>query len=79
MKIVQQDIDTFNIGIVIDENLKNKPPSIQEIVHVFKDGFQNKFGSDITISVSEIQNVSRDEPRIISQVDPKTLNITGYA
>ena len=79
MKIIQKDLDTIQIGIVIDEKLKNKPPTIQEISDVFIDGFKNKFGQQITVTVKEINTVPRDEPRIISQVDPTTITFTGYA
>ncbi|MFO8078225.1 MAG: hypothetical protein R6U21_06265, partial [Thermoplasmatota archaeon] len=79
MKIVQKDLETIEIGLVIDEKLKNKPPTIQEITDVFIDGFKKKFGKNITVDVNEIKRVSRDEPRIISQVDPKTITFTGYA
>lgn len=79
MKIVQKDLDAIQIGIVIDEKLKQKPPTIQEITDVFIDGFKKKFGNHITVDVNEIKTVSRDEPRIISEVDPTKITTTGYA
>ena len=41
-------------------------------------GFHEKFGNEVHISVTEVTEVKRDEPRVISHVDPKTLPFSGY-
>lgn len=78
MKVVQTDLDHIEIGVVIDDSLKQVPPTLQQITDVFVDGFQKKFGPEINVQVKEIKQVSRDEPRIISQVDPNILTLKGY-
>jgi phenylacetate-coenzyme A ligase PaaK-like adenylate-forming protein len=78
MKIVQQDIDTISIQLVIDEQLKDTPPTLDDISHVFYDGFRKKFGDSVVVSIQEVKEVTRDEPRITSNVDPDQLSIKGY-
>lgn len=78
MKVVQKDLDTIDIGLVIDEKQMNHPPSLDEIFHVFQDGFRKKFGPTVHIFVHQITQVSRNEPRIISHVDSKKIRATGY-
>jgi hypothetical protein len=78
MKVIQKDLDTIEISLVIDEDLRKTPPSVEEITSVFQDGFRKKFGQSITIIAKEVQEVTRNEPRIRSDVDPTQLTIKGY-
>ncbi|MFC1748881.1 phenylacetate--CoA ligase family protein [Pseudomonadota bacterium] len=78
MKVIQKDLDNIEISLVIDENLKDIPPTVEEISSVFQDGFTKKFGDSVTISIKEIKKVTRKEPRILSDVDPDQLTIKGF-
>ena len=79
MKVVQKNLEEIEISIVIDEKLRNIGPSIDEIYKVFEQGFKEKFGNSVSVVCKEVEKVSRDEPRIISLVDPKDIKITGFA
>jgi len=36
------------------------------------------FGKDIVVKTREVKKVSRDEPRIITKIDPSSFDKTGY-
>jgi len=78
MKVVQTSLDKIEISIVIDEKLRNIGPSVDDIYQVFEQGFKEKFGKSITVICKEVNQVSRDEPRIISLVDPSSIRISGF-
>jgi phenylacetate-CoA ligase len=78
MKIIQQNLDEIKIFVVVDENLRKIGPSLNEIYQVLDKGFKEKFGRTITVLFEEIKEVNRDEPRIISKVDPSEFNQTDY-
>jgi phenylacetate-CoA ligase len=79
LKVIQKSLDDFEIQVVIDEKLRNIGPSVEDIFNVYINGFKEKFGSSINVICKEVKNVSRDEPRIISKVDPTKIKITGFA
>ena len=78
MKVIQHTFDDIEIQVVIDEGLRNKGPSIDEIFSVFTQGFKEKFGSSVVVRCHEVDKVSRDEPRIVSRVDPASISFSGY-
>jgi len=78
MKIVQKALEEIEISIVIDEKLRNIGPSVDDIYNVLQQGFKEKFGNTVTVICKEVEKVSRDEPRIISLVDPEKIKITGF-
>ncbi|MCK4828230.1 hypothetical protein KA005_71530, partial [bacterium] len=67
------------VQAVIDEQLRDKGPLIEEIFSVLKEGFIDMFGSEIEVITKEVKEVSRKEPRIISKVDISDFKISGYA
>ena len=79
MKVIQKNLDEIEINVVIDEKLRNTDPPIEEIYKVFEKGFKEKFGKSTIVQCNEIKHVPRDEPRIISLVDPKSIKLSGYA
>lgn len=79
MKVVQQSLDEIDVQFVVDDKLRESGVSIQEICDVLMDGFKEVFGSSINVSFSEVKKVSRDEPRIITKIDPSQIKITGFA
>lgn len=78
MKVVQQKVDHIDMQLVIDRSIEKDGPSVENIKEALKRGFKEKFGPDMTVSFEEVKAVSRSEPRIISMVDPATLQITGF-
>lgn len=79
MKVVQQSLDEIDVQFVVDDNLRDSGASIQEICDVLMDGFKEVFGSSVSVSFSEVKTVTRDEPRIITRIDPSQIKITGFA
>jgi phenylacetate-coenzyme A ligase PaaK-like adenylate-forming protein len=78
MKVVQESLDRIIISVVVDESLRDHKPSLDKIFSVFQKGFKEVFGESVSVICQEIDAVGRDEPRIISHVDPSNLHITGY-
>ncbi|MHA2431135.1 MAG: phenylacetate--CoA ligase family protein [Promethearchaeota archaeon] len=78
IKVIQKSFDLIEISVVIDKSLRDIGPSINEIFEIFHKGFKDKFGNSVTIICKEIKEVKRDEPRIITNIDPTQLKITGF-
>ena len=79
MRVIQHDINKIEIQAVINEKLRDVGPSVEEIFSVLKQGFREKFGSNIEILTKEVKKIDRKKPRIISKVDRNMIKITGYA
>lgn len=78
-KIIQHDLTTLEIQVVIDENLRNSGPSVEEIFQFIQKGFKEKTGPEVAVSVTEVAAVDTSHgPRIISQVDKKKYTIARY-
>ena len=78
-KIIQHDLRTLEIQVVIDETLRSVGPSVQEIFQFIKRGFEEKAGPDVQVTVKEVPFVDTSQgPRIISHVDRATYTITHY-
>lgn len=78
-KIIQHDITTLEIQVVIDEALRTIGPSVDEIFEFIRKGFQQKMGADVTVTVKEVASVDTSQgPRIISLIDKKKYVITRY-
>ena len=79
-KIIQHDFTTLEIQVVIDETLRTTGPSVEEIFEFIRKGFQEKMGSDVTVTVKEVASVDTSQgPRIVSLIDKKKYTITRYA
>jgi phenylacetate-CoA ligase len=79
IKVIQHSLDKIEVQAVIDEQLRDKGPLIEEIFSVLKEGFIDMFGSEIEVITKEVKEVSRKEPRIVSKVDISDFKISGYA
>jgi phenylacetate-CoA ligase len=78
-KIIQHDLMTLEIQVVIDKNLRKSGPSVEEIFQFIQKGFEEKTGPEVTVSVTEVPSVDTSlGPRIISQVDKKKYAIFRY-
>ena len=77
-RIVQHDLNTVEIDVLVDEQLRSVGPSVAEVCAFLKQGFQTKVGPQVTVTVHEVDAIDSRGPRIISKVDPSQFVITGY-
>lgn len=77
-RVIQHSLKKIEIQIVIDEKLRNIGPSIDEIFSLLKNGFQEKVGQEVNISVKEIKKLSKNEARITSKVNRNKIDIKEY-
>ena len=79
LQVVQHDFKNLEIKIVIDEHLKNKGPLFKEISALIKQGFQERFGPGVNITVKEVDKINRDDSRIVTKINRDKVKFTGYA
>jgi phenylacetate-coenzyme A ligase PaaK-like adenylate-forming protein len=79
LKVIQQDLEHIDVNYVVDEKLRNEGTSVQRICEELATGFKEVFGSSVHVNFTEVSSVSRDEPRIITRVDPQSIKLTGFA
>ena len=77
-RIIQHSLTKIEIKLVIDNQLREKGPSVEEIFSIIKKGYQEKVGSDVEIIVREVDEVSKKGPRIISKLDRNKFEIRQY-
>ena len=78
VRIIQHSLSKIEIQVVIDENLREKEPSVEKIFSVIEDGFKEKIGKNVEFVTKEVKNIDKNKPRIISKVDPSKIRIIGY-
>ncbi len=76
-KIIQNDLHTIEIQVVIDKKQK-KGPSEKEIMALIKEGFQKKVGPDVSIFIREVEKLGDHEARIISKITGGSTEVTEY-
>ena len=81
-QIIQNRLDEIEILLIIDEDLRDRGPSFDEIARKIKKIYHEKTGPDITITVKEVneieeyQDTGKPAPIVISHVNTrKTCNI----
>lgn len=79
LKVVQKSLDEIDVYFVVDNKRRNQGVSIDKICNELAKGFTEVFGSSVEVNFKEVQTVSKDEPRIKSEVNPKEIKITGFA
>jgi len=78
-QIVQKKIDAIDINLVIDDELRNKGPSVKELIKNIKKKYTEKTGSDVTINVTEVKEIKEDPttgkpaPLVLSKLDVGAL------
>jgi phenylacetate-CoA ligase len=77
-QVIQHDLTHIEVQVVIDEQLRNQEPTLDKLFSLLKQGFQEKTGPGIEISIKEIKKVPKNEARIISKVDRNKVKITQY-
>lgn len=76
-QIIQKKIDEMEILLVIDEDLRDVGPSVDEIANNIKELYQEKTGPGVTITVKEVDEIKNDKdarkppPIVISHVKPE--------
>ena len=77
-RIVQHDLNTLEIDVLIDENLRSVSPSVEDVCAFLKQGFQAKVGPQVIVTVKEVDAIDTRSPRIISKVDLSKFTVSGY-
>jgi len=77
-RIIQHSLSKIEIKLVIDKQLREKTPSVEEIFSIIRNGYHEKVGSDVEIIVREVDEVSKKGPRIISKLDRNKFEICQY-
>ena len=74
-QIIQHKIDKIDINLVIDEDLRNKGPSVELIFDKIKKAYEEKVGPDVTITVKEVKRIKsppgKPLPLVISKIKPE--------
>ena len=78
-QIVQRKLNEIDILLVIDEELRNSGPSLEQVFKEIKEIHQKKAGPAVTIKVKEVNNIKSDPGKpaslVISHVQPKKGHI----
>jgi phenylacetate-CoA ligase len=77
-QVIQYDLHTIEIHILIDEQLRNIGPPVEEVCSFIQQGFQTKVGPQVAVTVKEVDAIDTRSPRIISKIDPSQFVIIGY-
>ncbi len=78
IKVIQYDVQNFEIQAVVDDKLRDIGPSVDKIFSVLKQGFLDTFGDEIKVVTKEVKKISRKEPRITTKIDPGSFSSSGY-
>lgn len=76
IQVVQESLDKIEILVIIDESMKNIPPSVEKLFNELQSGYKKLLGSEITIEVKEVTKLRGEEsnpestPGILSKIDP---------
>jgi phenylacetate-coenzyme A ligase PaaK-like adenylate-forming protein len=69
IQIIQHKIDSLELKILFDEDLRNIGPSSEEIFSVLKRKLLEKFGSDIKLVIKEVVKFDKKDPYFITKID----------
>ncbi len=78
-KIIQYDLTTLEIQVVIDEALRTIGPSVEELSRFIQKEFTEKTENTMSITVKEVDSIDTSQgPRIQSMIDKTKYTITRY-
>lgn len=77
-RVIQHDLYHIEVQVVIDKKLRKDKTSIEKLFTILKQGFQEKAGPKVRISLKEIEKVDKSQARIISKVDRSNIKIKEY-
>lgn len=69
IQIIQHKLDSLEIKILFDEELRNVGSSPDEIISILKGKLIDKLGSNIEISIKEVEKFDAKDPYFICKVD----------
>ncbi len=60
-QIIQHRIDKIEVMVVIDENLRNKGPSVKVILDELNNRFKKILGSEVNLIIREVKEIPKDK------------------
>lgn len=60
-QIIQHKIDKIEVLVIIDEQLRDKGPSVKSILDELYNRFRKKMGQEVDIIVKEVKEIPKDE------------------
>ncbi|MCK5636046.1 MAG: hypothetical protein KAH91_01395, partial [Thermoplasmatales archaeon] len=60
-QIIQHKIDTMEIMVIIDENLRDEGASVKDIFDEIENRFKKIVGSEVNIIINEVKEIPKDE------------------
>lgn len=67
-QIVQNKLDEIDILLVIDEDLRDSYPTLDELAGKLKEFYQEKVGPEININVKEVKDIPAPPNKPVQQV-----------
>jgi len=77
-QIIQHKLNKFEIRVLVDKETRNTTPSLEKIFSTIRDGFREKFGSDIDIDFKETDYFKPHAPGIVSKIDKSNIEKKTY-
>lgn len=57
-QIIQHEVDDIEILLVIDDRLRNQPPSVEQMFNEIQILYEEKLGKDVSIRVREVDSIT---------------------
>ena len=73
-QIIQNKIDEVEVLIIIDDNLRDKGPSVKKIFDEMEKRFKNKLGADMDIIIREVKEIPKSKDTNFVKVVVSRLN-----
>jgi phenylacetate-CoA ligase len=77
-RIIQDDIDTINIDLILDKKSFVSDSTDQEIFSIIKKGYEEKIGKNVSVNIKKVKKVDMNGARIITKVDKSNFKIKKY-
>ena len=77
-KIIQHDFTHIELQLVLDEQFRSQKTMVDKLFSLLKQGFLEKTGPEVEITIKEIKKVDKTEARIISKIDRDKVKIIEY-
>ena len=77
-RIIQHDLTTIEVQLVLDTPNEQALPSNDMILSFVQQEFQKIVGSEVTVTVKQVETIEHQGPRIVSHVDRSTVLIKKY-
>jgi len=77
-QIIQHSFTDLEIQLVIDDSDENDKIPVSDIFSIIKEGFAKKVGTDVNITIKQVEKIVRTGPRIVSAVDRNSFVVKQY-